>query len=83
MEGQVVEIQSAYFIKRIAAQISIEQISTEMLLLINKYKNLFVYIISCRKPDFYVTIFSGPKIFRIWIRHDLIWKKGKSDGNSP
>lgn len=38
MEGQVVEIQSAYFIKRIAAQISIEQISTEMLLLINSIK---------------------------------------------
>ena len=38
MEGQVVEIQSAYFIKSIAAQISIEQISTEMLLLINSIK---------------------------------------------
>ena len=38
MEGQVVETQSAYFIKSITPQISIEQISTEMILLKNSIK---------------------------------------------
>lgn len=83
MEGQVVEIQSAYFIKSIAAQISIEQISTEMLLLINSIKIYLCILYHAESQISTLTIFSGPKIFRIWIRHIWFGRKENQMEISP